>query len=122
MKSVETIPRGSRFRVKFPIPKRTPSKRNLEDDIVQAIQKYIEYLKSFRRKRLYPNCNGAPVKYSLIAGRNKFLISNLLPIMNPNTIIKIITVVGAILTGVGEILKELNDQQKLGAKTDGTKA
>ena len=40
--------------------------------------------------------------------------------MNPNTIIKIITVVGA--TGVGEILKELNDQHKLGATTDGTKA
>ena len=79
-------------------------------------------MKSFRRKRLYPNRNGAPVKYSLIAGRNKFLISNLLPIMNPNTIIKIITVVGAILTGVGEILKELNDQHKLGATTDGTKA
>jgi pheromone shutdown protein TraB len=80
-------------------------------------------LKSFRRKRLYPNCNGAPVKYSLIAGRNKFLISNLLPIMNPNTIIKIITVVGAILTGVGEILKELNEQHKLGTTTtEGTNA
>ena len=37
--------------------------------------------------------------------------------MNPNTIIKIITVVGAILTGVGEILKELNEQHKLGTTT-----
>ena len=73
--------------------------------------------------RLCPNYNGAPVKYSLIAGRNKFLISNLLPNMNPNTIIKIITVVGAILTGVGEILKELNEQHKLGTTTtEGTNA
>ena len=78
-------------------------------------------MKSFRRKRLYPNCNGAPVKYSLIAGRNKNFNQQLIT-MNPNTIIKIITVVGAILTGVGEILKELNDQHKLGSTTDGTKA
>ena len=41
--------------------------------------------------------------------------------MNPGTIIKIITVVGALLTGVGEILKDLNESHKLGSTMNGTK-
>jgi len=40
--------------------------------------------------------------------------------MNPKTIIKIITVVGAFLTGLGEILRDLNEKHQIGLEKTAT--